>query len=74
MTLIYFVPKSAFEQNSAGKADLCSASYYLQQLDCGPEAPFPRWFSPMAGKLVLAVSWELSQGLGPGTPVLLHVA
>lgn len=52
--MIYLFSKVCIEQTSAGKADVCSASYNLEQFDWGPEGPFPRRLFPMAGKLVWA--------------------
>lgn len=64
----------SFAHNSATRtAHLCSVWHQLEQLNLRPESLPPRWLALLAGKLMLAVSWELSQCWGLGGLAHLHI-
>lgn len=52
---------------------LCFQWYHLGELNWALEDLLSRWFIHMVGKLVSAVSWELSQDRGSGSLVSLHL-
>lgn len=70
---LQFCAQICHETRSTGKG-LCLlhvVSAGVTQL--GTKGSTCRWFSHMAGKWVLAVSWEFRDGWGPGAWASLHV-
>lgn len=72
--MICFFHESVMWAGLGGEGSVLSTQRHLAGPDWRPEDPLPRRLMHMAGRLVLAVGWELSQSWGPRTWVSLHMS